>query len=128
MASDAPIVGIIMGSRSDWETMRHAADTLVRLDVPHEVKVVHRLPLDLQLDEKGIAREHFGFADGISQPVPYDEGGALVLSTGGPAPRDTWNGVPLGEILFGYTNGHHEQAPGPFVPESAAGSGWTHLE
>jgi 5-(carboxyamino)imidazole ribonucleotide mutase len=46
MASDAPIVGIIMGSRSDWETMRHAADTLARLEVPHEVKVVsaHRTP------------------------------------------------------------------------------------
>ena len=46
MASDAPIVGIIMGSRSDWETMRHAADTLLRLEVPHEVKVVsaHRTP------------------------------------------------------------------------------------
>jgi 5-(carboxyamino)imidazole ribonucleotide mutase len=46
MAGDAPIVGIIMGSRSDWETMRHAADTLVRLEVPHEVKVVsaHRTP------------------------------------------------------------------------------------
>jgi 5-(carboxyamino)imidazole ribonucleotide mutase len=46
MAGDAPIVGIIMGSRSDWETMRHAADALVRLEVPHEVKVVsaHRTP------------------------------------------------------------------------------------
>src|SRR5687768_8962156 len=46
MAGDAPIVGIIMGSRSDWETMRHAADTLVRLEVPHEAKVVsaHRTP------------------------------------------------------------------------------------
>lgn len=41
-----PIVGIIMGSRSDWETMQHAADTLERLGVPHEVKVVsaHRTP------------------------------------------------------------------------------------
>ena len=41
-----PIVGIIMGSRSDWETMRHAADTLAALDVPHETKVVsaHRTP------------------------------------------------------------------------------------
>ena len=39
-------VGIIMGSASDWETMRHAADTLDRLGVPHEVKVVsaHRTP------------------------------------------------------------------------------------
>lgn len=41
-----PLVGIIMGSVSDWETMRHAAETLERLDVPHEVKVVsaHRTP------------------------------------------------------------------------------------
>lgn len=46
MAGDAPIVGIIMGSRSDWETMTHAAQTLVQLGVPHEVKVVsaHRTP------------------------------------------------------------------------------------
>ena len=42
----APLVGIIMGSRSDWETMRHAADTLTSLGVPHETKVVsaHRTP------------------------------------------------------------------------------------
>ncbi len=41
-----PLVGIIMGSKSDWETMRHAADTLDQLAVPHETKVVsaHRTP------------------------------------------------------------------------------------
>ena len=41
-----PRVGIIMGSVSDWETMRHAAQTLERLGVPHEVEVVsaHRTP------------------------------------------------------------------------------------
>ncbi len=41
-----PLVGIIMGSSSDWETMRHAADALNELDVPHETKVVsaHRTP------------------------------------------------------------------------------------
>ncbi len=41
-----PLVGIIMGSTSDWETMRHAAETLELLDVPHEVEVVsaHRTP------------------------------------------------------------------------------------
>ncbi|QPJ62046.1 MAG: 5-(carboxyamino)imidazole ribonucleotide mutase [Candidatus Nitronauta litoralis] len=40
------LVGIIMGSRSDWETMQHAADTLKLLDVPHSVEVVsaHRTP------------------------------------------------------------------------------------
>jgi 5-(carboxyamino)imidazole ribonucleotide mutase len=41
-----PLVGIIMGSSSDWETMRHAADTLDHLGVPHETKIVsaHRTP------------------------------------------------------------------------------------
>src|ERR1700760_664714 len=41
-----PLVGIIMGSKSDWETMRHAAETLDKLGVPHETKVVsaHRTP------------------------------------------------------------------------------------
>ena len=41
-----PIVGIIMGSTSDWETMRHAADTLDTLGIPHETRVVsaHRTP------------------------------------------------------------------------------------
>src|SRR3954471_22724924 len=41
-----PLVGIIMGSRSDWETMSHAANTLDELGVPHEVRVVsaHRTP------------------------------------------------------------------------------------
>ncbi len=41
-----PLVGIIMGSTSDWETMRHAADRLDALGVPHETQVVsaHRTP------------------------------------------------------------------------------------
>jgi 5-(carboxyamino)imidazole ribonucleotide mutase len=44
--ADAPLIGIIMGSRSDWETMRHAAETLEALGVPHETRVVsaHRTP------------------------------------------------------------------------------------
>jgi 5-(carboxyamino)imidazole ribonucleotide mutase len=42
----APLVGIIMGSSSDWETMEHAAKTLDDLGVPHETRVVsaHRTP------------------------------------------------------------------------------------
>ncbi|MGB7437407.1 MAG: 5-(carboxyamino)imidazole ribonucleotide mutase [Candidatus Acidiferrum sp.] len=41
-----PLVGIIMGSTSDWETMEHAAKTLEQLGVPHETRVVsaHRTP------------------------------------------------------------------------------------
>jgi 5-(carboxyamino)imidazole ribonucleotide mutase len=44
--SESPLVGIIMGSTSDWETMRHAADTLAELGIAHEAKVVsaHRTP------------------------------------------------------------------------------------
>jgi 5-(carboxyamino)imidazole ribonucleotide mutase len=46
-----PLVGIIMGSQSDWDTMRHAAEMLRKLDVPCEAKVMsaHRTP-DLVLD------------------------------------------------------------------------------
>ncbi len=41
-----PLVGVIMGSQSDWQTMRHAVDVLEHLDVPHEVRIVsaHRTP------------------------------------------------------------------------------------
>jgi 5-(carboxyamino)imidazole ribonucleotide mutase len=44
--ADAPVVGVIMGSRSDWETMRHAAETLESLGIPFETEVVsaHRTP------------------------------------------------------------------------------------
>jgi 5-(carboxyamino)imidazole ribonucleotide mutase len=46
MTDAKPLIGIIMGSRSDWETMRHAAETLDALGVPYETKVVsaHRTP------------------------------------------------------------------------------------
>lgn len=46
MAEDGRLVGIIMGSQSDWETMRHAADTLDRLAIPYETRIVsaHRTP------------------------------------------------------------------------------------
>lgn len=43
---ERPIVGIVMGSVSDWETMKHAAETLKQLGIPYEVKVLsaHRTP------------------------------------------------------------------------------------
>ncbi|MCR6631595.1 MAG: 5-(carboxyamino)imidazole ribonucleotide mutase [Magnetospirillum sp.] len=46
MTNAAPLVGIIMGSQSDWETMRHAAQVLADLGVPYETRVVsaHRTP------------------------------------------------------------------------------------
>ena len=44
--ADAPVVGIIMGSQSDWETMTHASDILEQLGVAHETRIVsaHRTP------------------------------------------------------------------------------------
>ncbi|MBS0576951.1 MAG: 5-(carboxyamino)imidazole ribonucleotide mutase [Proteobacteria bacterium] len=50
-ATPAPRIGIVMGSRSDWETMRHASERLEALGVAHEVRVVsaHRTP-DLLFD------------------------------------------------------------------------------
>lgn len=46
MTDDSPAVGIIMGSQSDWETMRHAADTLAELGIAAETRIVsaHRTP------------------------------------------------------------------------------------
>ena len=54
-----PLVGIIMGSQSDWETMRHAAGILDELGVPHEVRIVsaHRTPKRLvEYAESAVAR------------------------------------------------------------------------
>ena len=46
MDSDRPLVGVIMGSTSDWPTMQHAAEILEQFEVPHECEVVsaHRTP------------------------------------------------------------------------------------
>ncbi len=54
----APLVGLIMGSRSDWETMHHAAETLETLEIPFEQRVVsaHRTP-DLLFDYAASAEE-----------------------------------------------------------------------
>lgn len=56
-AGMAPKIGIIMGSRSDWDTMRHAAEMLKLLDVPHECCVIsaHRTPDRLYEYARGAA-------------------------------------------------------------------------
>ena len=53
-----PIIGVIMGSKSDWETMQHACETLEALGVPHEARVVsaHRTP-DLLFEYAASAEE-----------------------------------------------------------------------
>jgi 5-(carboxyamino)imidazole ribonucleotide mutase len=49
LSSIAPQVGVLMGSSSDWETLKHAADILAEFGVAHECKVVsaHRMPDDM---------------------------------------------------------------------------------
>ena len=66
-----PLVGVIMGSKSDWETMSHAADTLEQLGVPFEVKVVsaHRTP-ELLLDYAGSAEGRSGIPAVALDPAP----------------------------------------------------------
>jgi 5-(carboxyamino)imidazole ribonucleotide mutase len=61
MSNQAPIVGVVMGSRSDLAVMQPAADTLAELGVPHEVRVVsaHRTPHHMvdyahQADSRGL--------------------------------------------------------------------------
>jgi len=57
MSEPAPLVGIIMGSQSDWPTMRHAAEILASLGISHEARIVsaHRTPDRLYDYAKGAA-------------------------------------------------------------------------
>ncbi len=58
MAESAPLVGVVMGSQSDWATMHHAAETLTALGIAHETRIVsaHRTPERL-VDYAKSARE-----------------------------------------------------------------------
>ena len=69
-----PVVGVIMGSRSDWDTLRHAVETLDELEVPTETRVVsaHRTP-DLLFEYASIA------ADRGLQVIVAGAGGAAHL-------------------------------------------------
>jgi 5-(carboxyamino)imidazole ribonucleotide mutase len=57
MSQPAPLVSVVMGSKSDWETMRSAAEVLERFGVPHECRVVsaHRTPEWLRELARGAA-------------------------------------------------------------------------
>ncbi len=48
-SNDAPLIGVVMGSGSDWDTMQHAVQILTHFAVPHEARVVsaHRTPDDM---------------------------------------------------------------------------------
>ena len=108
----------------DGATVQKWANQVSQALDAQKVRTVHRLPLDLRL-KNGIGREHFGFADGLSQPIPYDAtherpdpSDVVVMSDGSSAKDDRWHGIPLGEILLGHINGHHEKAPGPMIADA----------
>ncbi|EPR34072.1 phosphoribosylaminoimidazole carboxylase, catalytic subunit [Alkalidesulfovibrio alkalitolerans DSM 16529] len=99
MSDAQPLVGLIMGSKSDWETMRHCADTLEALGIPFEARVVsaHRTP-DLlftyasQADSRGIQVIIAGA--GGSAHLPGMAAAKTVLPVlGVPVPSRTLDGL-----------------------------------
>jgi len=97
MPKTSPVVGIIMGSKSDWETMRHAVETLDQLGVPNEARVLsaHRTP-DATTD---FARKA---ADRGFRVIIAGAGGAAHLA--GVIAAHTWLpvlGVPIQSKLQG---------------------------
>ena len=77
------------------------------------LSIAHRLRLSLMFDDNMRAKEHFGFADGISQPVP--EGDAIISSAGTKLPHDPLHSIAAGDILMGHINAQNEPAPGPMI-------------
>lgn len=92
-----PLVGVIMGSRSDWETMRHAAQTLEALGVPFETRVLsaHRTPDELA--------EYAATADDRGLEVIVAAAGGAAALPGAAAAHTTIPvlGVPMESKLSG---------------------------
>ena len=80
----------------------------------HGVTTVSTLSLSLHSGAglRDLPRKHFGFADGVSQPLPQLNENL----------RDKLHGIPVGEVLMGYPNAHNEIAPMPYVTGSDRGS------
>jgi 5-(carboxyamino)imidazole ribonucleotide mutase len=94
-----PLVGLIMGSASDWDTLQHTAVTLEQLGVPHEVRVVsaHRTP-DLLFEYAGSAEarglEIIIAGAGGAAHLPGMTAAKTVLPVlGVPVPSKTLNGI-----------------------------------
>lgn len=94
---DEPLVGVVMGSRSDWETMRHCVETLHSLGVPCETRVLsaHRTPDELA--------EWVAGADGRGIEVIIAAAGMAAALPGAVAAKTTLPvlGVPMGSELSG---------------------------
>jgi len=101
-APGAPQVGVVMGSRSDWETLRAAAETLGRLGIPHETRVVsaHRTPDQLfayaeSAAERGLEVLIAGAGGAAHLP------GMLAAKTWLPSIVQMPRGVPVGTFAIG---------------------------
>src|SRR3982074_483967 len=99
MGERKALVGIIMGSSSDWETMQGAADTLTALGIAHEVRVVsaHRTP-DLLFEYAGSARERglkaiIAGAGGAAHLPGMTAAKTSVPVLGVPVPTKVLNGI-----------------------------------
>jgi 5-(carboxyamino)imidazole ribonucleotide mutase len=93
----SPLVAVVMGSRSDWETMEHCVDTLRTLEIPHEVRILsaHRTPDALEefvSDVEGRGAEVFVAAAGGAAHLA----GVVASKTLKPV-----LGVPMGTQLGG---------------------------
>jgi deferrochelatase/peroxidase EfeB len=109
---------LLLYAKSDPE-IRTWTDAVEAALAPHKVTIVRTRELLVDvMGQDTFAREHFGFADGLSQPLPYDPDGSVVLGSSAVTNSHPVQGVPLGEILFGHLNGHGEKAPGPIAPDT----------
>ena len=78
-----PLVGIIMGSSSDWETMRHAADLLDQLGITHETRIVsaHRTPERLYEYARSAKERGLNYIGLDGEVGIIGNGAGLVMST-----------------------------------------------
>ncbi|HEY2659905.1 MAG TPA: hypothetical protein VGI79_09300, partial [Caulobacteraceae bacterium] len=82
----------------------------------HKVAIVRRVDLSLMRGADGNVREHFGFVDGISQPVPY---GLTIKPPQPDLDRDRRQAIAPGDILLGHTDAAGDLVPGPLTPEAS---------
>jgi 5-(carboxyamino)imidazole ribonucleotide mutase len=97
--SKAPIVGVIMGSKSDWEYMAAAAEVMEELQVPHEVRIMsaHRTP-DITLDYSAKASERglrviIAGAGGAAHLAGVVAAKTILPVIGVPMPTTSLNGI-----------------------------------
>ncbi len=99
MATPNPVVGIIMGSQSDWQTMKRASEVLAELQVPHETRIVsaHRTPERLYAYAKGAAERGLKVIVAGAGGAAHLPGMTASLTTlpvlGVPVTSKTLNGV-----------------------------------